>query len=92
MLDALTHKVYGIFPTLDSECFMPGGCDSTLLHKVLSASSTCSAILNVGKMAASKNLIIFVLFFSATSLEAARTIWYQSLCRSGVLRSAQYGR
>lgn len=45
ILDTLTNKVYGIFPTLDSECLMPGGCDATLLHKILGFSSGSDIIL-----------------------------------------------
>ncbi|XP_053993372.1 uncharacterized protein LOC128884203 isoform X2 [Hylaeus volcanicus] len=40
ILDALTHKAHGVFATLDSECLMPGGCDSNFLQKVLLCAQT----------------------------------------------------
>lgn len=35
ILDALTHRVTGVFPHLDSECLVPGGTDSTFLRKII---------------------------------------------------------
>lgn len=50
ILDALTDRISGIFPTLDSECFMPKASDLTFLRKVLMTSEKCDIILRVSRL------------------------------------------
>lgn len=45
ILDALTNRVYGIFPMLDSECLVPKATDTTFLSKVVSAASTVNVFI-----------------------------------------------